>query len=219
MNPEDVLKEIAEQTNVCTHCKLHYSRKNGVPGSGNPHSKILFIGEAPGFHENQKGIPFVGAAGKFLDELLDAIQLKREDVFITNVVKCRPPSNRDPDTEELEACRPYLDRQIAAINPTVIVTLGRISMGYFIQNGKISSIHGGTFWSNGRMIIPMYHPAAALHQPSLREVVKADFLKLPDLIKKARENRQDDPAATEVVDIEQENQPLSANNAQQLSLF
>jgi DNA polymerase len=219
LNPEDVLKEIAEQTNVCTRCKLHYSRKNGVPGSGNPHSEILFIGEAPGFHENQKGIPFVGAAGKFLDELLDAIQLKREDVFITNVVKCRPPSNRDPDTEELEACRPYLDRQIAAINPTVIVTLGRISMGYFIQNGKISSIHGGTFWSNGRMIIPMYHPAAALHQPSLREVVKADFLKLPDLIKKARENRQDDPAATEVVDIEQEDQPLSANNAQQLSLF
>jgi len=219
LNPEDVLKEIAEQSNVCTRCKLHYSRKNGVPGSGNPHSEILFIGEAPGFHENQKGIPFVGAAGKFLDELLNAIQLKREDVFITNVVKCRPPSNRDPDTEELEACRPYLDRQIAAINPTVIVTLGRISMGYFIQNGKISSIHGGTFWSNGRMIIPMYHPAAALHQPSLREVVKADFLKLPDLIKKARENRQDDPAATEVVDIEQENQPLSANNAQQLSLF
>ena len=219
MNPEDVLKEIADQTNVCTRCKLHFSRKNGVPGSGNPHSEILFIGEAPGFHENQKGIPFVGAAGKFLDELLEAIQLKREDVFITNVVKCRPPSNRDPDTEELEACRAYLERQIAAINPTVIVTLGRISMGYFIQNGKISSIHGGTFWSNGRMIIPMYHPAAALHQPSLREVIKADFLKLPELINKARANQQDVPATTKVDDVKQDNQSLNSNSAEQLSLF
>lgn len=190
MTPEEVLKEIAEQTRVCTRCKLQHSRKNAVPGVGTPDTRVMFIGEGPGFHENEKGLPFVGAAGNFLEELLSDAGLTREGVFITNVVKCRPPGNRDPEPDELNACKTYLERQIAAINPDVIVTLGRVSMGYFIDQGKISTIHGRDFWSHGRMVVAMYHPAAALHQPSLRTVVKEDFAKLPVLIDKAQKARQ-----------------------------
>lgn len=219
MKVKAALQQIAEQTAVCTRCKLHYSRKNAVPGTGNPHSEIMFIGEGPGFHENQKGLPFVGPAGKFLDELLGEANLKREDVFITNVVKCRPPGNRDPQVEELEACKSYLERQIAAINPDVIVTLGRFSMGHFINNGKISSIHGRSFWSNGRMIIPMYHPAAALHQPSLRPVVVADFKKLPEMIRKAQETRRNNPDLTSMDALEPLSDPEDDGGTQQLSLF
>jgi DNA polymerase len=219
LKPEDVLKEITEQTAVCTRCKLHFSRKNAVPGAGNPNANIMFIGEGPGFHENQQGLPFVGQAGKFLDELLESINLRREDVFITNVVKCRPPSNRDPQQDELDACRSYLERQIAAINPDVIVTLGRISMGYFVQNGKISSIHGHVFWSSGRMVVPMYHPAAALHQPSLREVIKADFSGLPALVNKAQETREQNEGFTQEVLVDIDEEPLKNHNAEQLSLF
>ena len=218
MKPEEVLKEVADQAAVCTRCKLHYSRKNAVPGSGNPHASIMFIGEGPGFHENEQGLPFVGPAGKFLDELLADAGLGREDVFITNVVKCRPPGNRDPIVEELEACKPYLERQISAVNPDVIVTLGRISMGYFINNGKISSIHGHSFWSNGRMIIPMYHPAAALHQPSLRDVVKADFLRLPGLIDQARETRKNNPDLTST-NLDENEDDQDDGVTEQLSLF
>jgi len=218
LKPEEVLKEVAEQTAGCTRCKLHFSRKHAVPGSGDPSASILFIGEGPGFHENQQGLPFVGAAGQFLDELLAEAGLMREDVFITNVVKCRPPGNRDPQIEELEACKPYLERQIAAINPDVIVTLGRISMSYFINNGKISSIHGHAFWSNGRMVVPMYHPAAALHQPSLREIVKGDFVGLPDLIAKARETRLNNPNLASLSQEESDNEQENGVT-EQLSLF
>jgi uracil-DNA glycosylase len=218
LKPEEVLREVAEQTAVCTRCKLQYSRKNAVPGSGAPHSSIMFIGEGPGFYENEQGLPFVGAAGQFLDELLAEAGLEREEVFITNVVKCRPPGNRDPQIEELAACKPYLERQISAINPDVIVTLGRISMSYFINNGKISSIHGHSFWSNGRMVVPMYHPAAALHQPSLREVVKEDFRGLPGLIEKAKETRKNNPdLASMSLDLSEEDQ--DSNDTEQLSLF
>lgn len=219
MNAEAVLKEIAEQTSVCTRCKLHYSRRNAVPGAGNPKSTLMFIGEGPGFHENQQGLPFVGAAGSFLDELLEEAGLKREDVFITNVVKCRPPGNRDPQPEELEACKPYLERQIAVINPDVIVTLGRFSMGHFINNGKISSIHGRSFWSNGRMIVPMYHPAAALHQPSLRSVVMEDFQKLPGMIKEAQEARRSNPDLTSLSAVETLEDTQDDHGTEQLSLF
>lgn len=218
MKPEEVLREVAEQTAVCTRCKLHFSRKNAVPGNGDPHSSIMFIGEGPGFYENEQGLPFVGAAGKFLDELLAEAGLAREGVFITNVVKCRPPGNRDPQIEELDACKPYLERQIAAINPDMIVTLGRISMSYFVSNGKISSIHGHSFWSNGRMVVPMYHPAAALHQPSLREVVKRDFAELPVLIEKAKETRENNPdLASMSLDLSEEDQ--DTGETEQLSLF
>lgn len=218
MKPEEVLKEVAEQAAVCTRCKLHFSRKHAVPGSGDPQTSIMFIGEAPGFYENQQGLPFVGAAGKFLDELLAEAGLEREQVFITNVVKCRPPGNRDPQIGELEACKPYLERQIAAINPDVIVTLGRISMGYFVNNGKISSIHGHSFWSNGRMVVPMYHPAAALHQPSLRDVVKSDFAGLPELIAKAKETRKNNPELISM-SLEESEEDQDDSVTEQLSLF
>lgn len=187
MNPEQVLKEISEQVQVCTRCALHYSRKRGVPGEGPADAEIMFIGEGPGFHENEQGRPFVGAAGKFLDELLNQIGLKREQVFIGNVVKCRPPGNRDPKPEELEACDIYLERQIQAINPKVIVTLGRFSMAKFLPNAKISDVHGRAMRVRGRLVVPMYHPAAALHQPSLRPVVEQDFARLPELIASAAE--------------------------------
>ena len=219
MNPEDILKEVAEQAANCTRCKLHYSRNKSVPGYGSAHTSIMFIGEGPGFNENVQGLPFVGQAGKLLDELLGEANLTREDVFITNVVKCRPPSNRDPLVEELEACKHYLDRQIAAINPDVIVTLGRISMGYFIKNGKISSIHGRPFWSNGRMAVPMYHPAAALHQPSLRSVIKEDFSRLPELIEKAIETRKNNTEQSVRVQESAEDQSEDDNQTSQLSLF
>jgi DNA polymerase len=163
-------------------------RKFAVPGEGPANSELLFIGEGPGFHENEQGRPFVGAAGKFLEELLASIGKSREEVFICNVVKCRPPGNRDPQIEEMEACSEYLERQINAINPKVIITLGRFSMARYFPNARISSIHGQASAVNGRLIVPMYHPAAALHQPSLREVVKADFARITDYINQAVES-------------------------------
>ena len=138
MNAVEVLREISAQVRVCQACTLHHSRKNGVPGEGSPQAEIMFIGEGPGFHENELGRPFVGPAGKFLDELLAEAGYVREQVFIANVVKCRPPGNRDPLPDELSACSRYLDRQIEVINPCVIVTLGRISMGKFLPNARIS---------------------------------------------------------------------------------
>ena len=219
MNTEEILTELAQQIIVCTRCKLHHSRKNAVPGAGSADTPILFIGEGPGFYENEQGLPFVGASGKFLDELLGEAGLSRADVFITNVVKCRPPGNRDPEVEELEACKYYLDQQIAAINPDMIVTLGRISMGYFVSNRKISTIHGQSFWSHGRMIVPMYHPAAALHQPSLRSVVKEDFSKLPQLLEKAQEKRRKNPEIIEKTQAEMGDDPAESEGTDQLPLF
>lgn len=182
MNAEEVLKKIADEVQTCTKCELHFSRKNGVAGDGPADAEIMFIGEGPGFHENEQGLPFVGAAGRFLDELLATIGMQRKEVFIGNVVKCRPPGNRDPLPTELAACDGYLERQIKTINPNVIVTLGRFSLGRFIPNAKISEIHGKALMVRGRLIVPMYHPAAALHQPSLRPVVEHDFSLLPELI-------------------------------------
>lgn len=185
MDPQKTLNQIAQDVADCQKCILHYSRKNAVPGEGPADADIMFIGEGPGFHENEQGLPFVGAAGKFLDDLLASINLKRSDVFIANVVKCRPPGNRDPMPEELEACSDYLEKQIKAINPQVIVTLGRFSMARYFPNAKISAIHGQHKVVKGRLIVPMYHPAAALHQGSLRPVIQEDFARLPELITKA----------------------------------
>ena len=185
MSPEEILAQVAEEVNVCSNCDLQFSRKNGVPGEGPADAEIMFIGEGPGFHENEQGRPFVGAAGRYLDELLDSINLKRDEVFIGNVVKCRPPGNRDPSPEELNACSGYLDRQIQAVNPKVIVTLGRFSLAKYLPNAKISDVHGQAMWIRGRLILPMYHPAAALHQPSLKGIVEEDFSNLPSLIEQA----------------------------------
>ena len=184
MSETNRLNTIREEILHCQKCPLAKGRKNAVPGEGPASVDIMFIGEGPGYHENQQGKPFVGQAGMFLDELLAAADLKREDVFITNVVKCRPPNNRDPMPEELTACAHYLDEQIALLDPKVIVTLGRFSMAKFIENGKISQIHGKAHQVGKRLVVTMYHPAAALHQPALRPVLVEDFKKLPQFLGK-----------------------------------
>jgi uracil-DNA glycosylase family 4 len=176
------LSELALEIADCKKCILSKSRTKSVPGEGPENAAIMFIGEGPGFHEDKQGRPFVGAAGQFLEELLAGIGMKREDVFIGNVVKCRPPGNRDPMPDEIEACRFYLDRQIELLNPKVVVTLGRYSMARWFPNAKISAIHGQPRKIEGRLIVPMFHPAAALHQPSLRKDVEADFQKLPEIL-------------------------------------
>lgn len=178
----DSLEKVAAEIAVCEKCPLHQGRTNTVPGAGRSDADIMFIGEGPGFHEDRQGLPFVGASGKFLEEMLGSIGLTREDVFIANVVKCRPPGNRDPQSDEIEACREYLDRQIELIDPKVIVTLGRFSMARYFPNARISKIHGQAKKIGNRLYIPMYHPAAALHQPSLRATVEADFARIPELI-------------------------------------
>jgi uracil-DNA glycosylase family 4 len=176
------LSDLAKEVLACTRCALAQTRTKAVPGEGPANASIMFVGEGPGFHEDQQGRPFVGAAGQFLNELLQSIGLKREDVYITNVVKCRPPNNRDPQVDEIEACHPYLDRQIALIKPKVIVTLGRFSMARAFPNEKISSIHGQPRKIEGIVYVPMYHPAAALHQPMLRKTVEDDFKQLPRIL-------------------------------------
>ena len=179
------LKALAAEVAQCTQCLLHRGRNRTVPGEGPEKAEIMFIGEAPGFHEDQQGRPFVGAAGKFLEELLGSIGLTREDVFIANVIKCRPPGNRDPLPEEIEACRPFLDRQIELIQPKLVVTLGRFSMARAFPKARISRIHGQPRKVGGVLYYPMYHPAAALHQPSLRSVIGEDMLRIPELIEQA----------------------------------
>lgn len=186
MNKEDTLKKIANQVSICEKCVLHEGRKKSVAGEGPATAEIVFIGEGPGFHENEQGRPFVGAAGKFLDQLLAQAGLTREDVWIGNVVKCRPPGNRDPLPDELEACDTHLEAQIQTINPSIIVTLGRFSMGKFISGAKISSIHGQMRKVGDRYVIPMFHPAAALHQAALKPSILSDFAKLPELLNQAR---------------------------------
>jgi uracil-DNA glycosylase len=211
MDAAQTLKEIATQVAACQNCALKFSRKRSVPGMGPAKAEILFIGEGPGFHENEQGLPFVGSAGKFLDELLKSAGVVRKDVFITNVVKCRPPNNRDPLPEELEACNVYLEQQIAAIRPLIIVTLGRYSMAKFMPNAKVSVAHGKPAWVNDRLIIPMYHPAAALHQSNLKPALIQDFSMLPKWIEQARTRRQTSVAPS-LVEPEEE-------DPQQLSLF
>ena len=172
-----IAKEIAESP-------IYPGTTNPVPGEGNPDANIVFVGEAPGFHEDKQGRPFVGAAGQFFDEMLKSINLDRRDVFITNVVKYRPPSNRDPEKSEIVASYGYLKRQIEIINPKIIVTLGRHSMGVFLSSvGTISTVHGRAFRKpDGRIYVPFFHPAAGLHQTSLKSTIETDFKKLPKII-------------------------------------
>ncbi len=183
------LETIAEAVKVCTLCELCKSRHHAVPGEGKPNARIMLIGEGPGWHEDQQGRPFVGNSGKFLNELLAKAGVTREDVFITNVVKCRPPSNRDPLPDEIAACSRYLERQIELIDPDVIVTLGRFSMAKYFPGARISKIHGEAQEIGGRLIVPMYHPAAALHQSSLRGAIEDDFAKLPKLLAEVERDR------------------------------
>lgn len=180
------LDHIVQNIADCQRCPLYKTAHNPVPGEGNPNAEIMFVGEGPGFHEDQQGRPFVGAAGKFLDSMLESIGLKRSDVYITNVVKHRPPGNRDPQPGEIAACFIWLKMQIELIDPKIIVTLGRHSMCVLLPDlGKISEIHGRAFRrSDGRVYVPFYHPAAGLHQASLKSVIEADFRKLPKIIKR-----------------------------------
>jgi DNA polymerase len=196
----DLYKEII----VCQKCILSQGRTHGVPGEGPEDADIMFIGEGPGFHEDRQGRPFVGAAGNYLNELLEKIGLQRESVYITNVIKCRPPGNRDPQPEEIEACRGYLDKQIDLIRPRLVVTLGRFSMQRYFPNASISRIHGQPKRVGGVIYYPMFHPAAALHQPRWRSLVEEDILRIPDLLAKLE-------------DIEEQEQ--EPPQAQQLSLF
>ena len=176
------LTELYKEIAVCQRCGLGRSRTRAVPGEGPENAEIMFIGEAPGWHEDQQGRPFVGAAGQYLESLLASINLKRGQVYITNVIKSRPPNNRDPLPNEIAACRPWLEKQIELIHPKVVVTLGRYSMAMFFPGKSISKIHGTAQKRDNVVYFAMYHPAAALHQQSLRQEIEADMLKIPSLL-------------------------------------
>ena len=183
--------DLYEKITKCDACRLCKQRKRAVPGEGREDADIMFIGEAPGWHEDQQGRPFVGPAGQFLDELLQSIGLKRSEVYIANVVKCRPPGNRDPLPDEIGACRKWLDSQMELIKPKMIVTLGRYSMARFFPGATISKVHGTARQGEGVTYFAMYHPAAALHQGSLRGVIMEDMLKIPSFLTKAEEVAQE----------------------------
>jgi len=187
MSRQEALEALYAEIRSCTKCSLHRGRTRAVPGEGPAEAQIMFIGEGPGFHEDRQGRPFVGAAGKFLEEMLAGIGIRRDEVYIANVIKCRPPGNRDPLPDELEACSQYLDRQIELVDPSVIVTLGRFSMARYFPGAKISAIHGQTRRLGNRIVVPMLHPAAALHQPKWKATAIADMQRLPELIARASE--------------------------------
>ncbi len=176
------LDQVVQQIRQCQRCSLYKGATLAVPGEGPAHADIMFVGEAPGFHEDQQGRPFVGAAGQFLDELLASINLARKDVYITNVIKHRPPANREPLPDELAACRPWLNRQIELIKPKLVVTLGRFSMGLAFPDVSISRIHGTPKRVGDIVYYPMFHPAAALHQPRYRAQVEQDMRKIPRIL-------------------------------------
>jgi uracil-DNA glycosylase len=209
MSSEELLKEVAVEVSTCSKCNLCKGRTKAVPGEGSLSAKVLFIGEGPGFHEDRQGRPFIGPAGQFLEELLESINLRRSEVFITNVVKCRPPNNRDPLPEEIAACNDYLDRQIAALKPRVIVTLGRFSMAKFFGNEKITAIHGRARKKDGYICIAMYHPAAALHRNELKETIREDFKKIPLVIAEAERMAAEPPKVLQSKKLDEPPQQLS----------
>jgi DNA polymerase len=176
------LEQVVQQIRQCQRCRLYQDATLAVPGEGPAHADIMFVGEGPGFHEDQQGRPFVGAAGHFLDELLASINMTRKDVYITNVIKHRPPGNRDPLPDELAACRPWLDLQIELIQPKLIVTLGRFSMQLAFSGVSISRIHGTPKKVGDIVYYPMFHPAAALHQPRYRTLVEQDMQRIPKIL-------------------------------------
>ncbi|TLN09869.1 uracil-DNA glycosylase [bacterium] len=179
------LSELYKEIALCQQCEIAKYRTKVVPGEGAEDADIMFIGEAPGWHEDQQGRPFVGPAGQFLEQLLASINLKREQVYIANVIKCRPEGNRDPLPIEIHNCRKWLERQIELIHPKMIVTLGRYSMAMFFPGKSISKIHGTAQKQDNVIYYAMYHPAAALHQQSLRREIEADMLKIPSLLAQA----------------------------------
>jgi len=186
------LTQLCEEIIACQDCELAKYRTEVVPGEGAEDADLLFIGEAPGWHEDQQGRPFVGPAGQFLDQLLASISLRREEVYIANVIKCRPPQNRDPLPAEIQSCRKWLDRQIEIIQPQMIITLGRYSLARYFPNQNIGKIHGKPRKSGGVIYYPMYHPAAALHQGSLRRTIEADMLRIPQILAQGKDLPQDE---------------------------
>jgi uracil-DNA glycosylase len=192
----DELQLVASQIAACTKCELHKGRKNTVPGEGPADAKVMFVGEGPGQNEDQQGRPFVGAAGKLLTELLASIGLSRSDVFITNIVKCRPPNNRAPKKSEIEACSPYLTAQIGLIKPRIICALGTPAIATLLgEEYSATKVHGKPTSKNSLAILPMYHPAAALYDASLKEVLASDFRTLKQLIDAG--TKLDQPAAND----------------------
>ncbi len=217
--PEQVLEDIGAEVRRCSACRLCEKRTKAVPGEGALKSGIMLIGEGPGFNEDQQGRPFVGPAGKLLEEMLAAVGLHREQVFITNVVKCRPPGNRDPQPDEIAACNEYLDRQLAAIDPRIVITLGRFSLARFFSGAKISAVHGEPKFADGRAYVPFYHPAAGLRSPAIKQMLFEDIQKLPAIAKRLKElqaqghfDRQEADSADAAPDTEEA-------NTDQLSLF
>ena len=204
---EAALNQIAGRIRQCPLCPLAAGRTHAVPGAGRIDADIMFIGEAPGYHEDQQGLPFVGQSGKYLDELLSMIGLSREEVFITNVVKCRPPNNRDPLPDEIDICvSTYLKQQVEIIRPKIIATLGRFSMAlFFSKNARITKIHGQPLRANSRIYYPLFHPAAVLRNPNLRPAMEADFKRMLTLIE-------------EIADAPDSDEP-PPSPPQQLSLF
>jgi uracil-DNA glycosylase len=187
--PEATLPEIHAYWKTHCTCALKETATQPVPGDGNPHAEVVFIGEAPGKKEDEEGRPFIGAAGKFLAEMLASIGMKREDVYITNIVKYRPPNNRDPEPQEKEDCKEWLHQELAAIKPKLIVFLGRHSMNHFFPLEKISQVHGKLMIKqiegmSTKYFLPLYHPAAALYNGGLREELMKDFRKIPLALKK-----------------------------------
>lgn len=183
MDKGPLLKELAKKIHDCKRCDLWKSATHAVPGEGNPDTKVAFIGEGPGFREDQLGRPFVGQAGKLLDKLLASIELPRDKVFIGNVIKHRTPENRDPLPSEIAACKFWLDQQLEIINPRVVVTLGRHSLARFLPKAKISEIHGSTLNVKNQVVVPMYHPAAALRSRDVMASLEADFQKNARILK------------------------------------
>ena len=197
MDKQTILFQIEANVKKCTKCRLCKTAKNSVPGEGNINSEIVFVGEAPGATEDATGRPFVGRAGKLLESLFASIGYKRSDVWIGNIIKHRPPENRDPLPDEIAACEPYLAMQLKAINPRLIITLGRFAMNYFYKEGKITRDHGNSIMVGNYTVYPLYHPAAALRNSSMYTTLKSDFNKIPYVLDKVKKGKIDQAAITE----------------------
>lgn len=208
MQKEKLLEQIAKQIIKCKLCRLWRTRNKVVPGNGNPRSTVAFVGEGPGYNEDQQGLPFVGRAGDLLNELLRAIGTRRDEVWIGNVIKCRPPENREPMVDELHTCRPYLNEQLKAVNPKMVVPLGRYALAHFLPDKKISESHGKPFNLAGKIVYPLYHPAAALRSPKVLLQLKSEFRRIPAILK------MDLAQLTEVLVNHKKN-----NNKNQVSMF
>lgn len=214
MTTEEVLDQIAAETRDCTRCPLYQGARNAVPGVGNPHAEVLLIGEAPSQYDDRSGRPFSGPSGAFLDELLTLAGLTRDEVYLANLVKHRSPESRPLEPSEIAACANYLTRQIAAIDPLVIVALGRGALARFLPSAKISRIHGQAKLLNGRILVAMYNPAAALHKEELRQTVEGDFQRaLPAALAEAHRLANEGKLGQAMSEHGDENPP------EQLSLF